>query len=343
LLDSVTFNISRIVQLFAQNGESVMAKALSVNQLAWQKAQILLNNPDYYGVEVTKSTGGATIIDAGVKAPGGFEAGKILTELCLGGAGKVELGMKTYGDLTFPSVTITSDYPAIAMLGSQFAGWRIKDGDNIAIGSGPVRAIALKPKEIYEELQYTDQSEQAVITLESNLLPSDILVDKVCKAANVTASNLLIVVAPTASVAGLTQVAGRVVEVGIHKLHTLGLDPKVIRYAMGYAPIPPVGPDFEVAMARTNDVILYGGTVYLTVDFDDETKLQKLVNDAPSINSKDYGKPFLQIFLNADKDFYKIDPGLFAPAVLMINNAKTGRTFRAGQINPKVLAQALGF
>ena len=34
------------------------------------------------------------------------------------------------------------------------------------------------------------------------------------------------------------------------------------------------------------------------------------------MNSKDYGKPFLQIFLEADKDFYKIDHGLFAPAVL---------------------------
>jgi methenyltetrahydromethanopterin cyclohydrolase len=112
---------------------------------------------------------------------------------------------------------------------------------------------------------------------------------------------------------------------------------------MGYAPIPPVGPDFEVAMARTNDVILYGGTVYLTVDYEDEAKLQDLVNKAPSINSKDYGKPFIDIFLNAGKDFYKIDTGLFAPAVLMINNAKTGRTFKAGQINSKVLAQALGF
>ena len=26
-------------------------------------------------------------------------------------------------------------------------------------------------------------------------------------------------------------------------------------------------------MARTNDAILYGGTVYLTVDYDDEAKL----------------------------------------------------------------------
>jgi methenyltetrahydromethanopterin cyclohydrolase len=320
-----------------------MVRALSVNQLAWQKVQKFLNNPELYGVEISKSSAGAIIIDAGVKASGGFAAGKLLTELCLGGAAKVQLGIKNYGDITFPSITVTSDHPAVAMLGSQFAGWRIKDGDNIAIGSGPVRAIALKPKETYEEIAYTDQSDKAVIVLESNVLPTDVLVEKVCKASNLEAANLIIAVAPTASVAGLTQVAGRVVEVGIHKLHTLGLDPKTIRYAIGYAPIPPVGPDFEVAMARTNDVILYGGVVYLTVDYDDETKLQQLVNDAPSINSKDYGKPFLQIFLNADKDFYKIDNSLFAPAMLMINNAKTGKTFKAGKINPQVLAQALGF
>jgi methenyltetrahydromethanopterin cyclohydrolase len=320
-----------------------MAKALSVNQMAYQKAQKLIDNPHLYGVAVTKSTAGATIIDAGVNAPGGFQAGKTLIELCLGGAGKVQLGFKTYGDLAFPSVTVSSDHPAIAMLGSQFAGWRIKDGDQIAIGSGPIRALALKPKDVYEEIGYKDQSDRAVLTLESNALPSDTLIEKVTGASGIAPENLIVVVAPTASVAGLTQVAGRVVEVGIHKLRTLGLNPNLIRYAMGYAPIPPVGKDFEVAMARTNDAILYGGTVYCTVDYDDEVALQKIVDQAPSMASKDYGKPFMQIFREADKDFYKIDHGLFAPALLMINNAKTGRTFKTGQINPKVLAQALGF
>jgi len=174
-------------------------------------------------------------------------------------------------------------------------------------------------------------------------MPSDMLIEKVCTASNIKAENLIVVVAPTSSVAGLTQVAGRVVEVGIHKLRTLGLSPKLIRYAMGYAPIPPVGPDFEVAMAQTNDAILYGGTVYLTVDYDDEAKLQEIIKQAPSMASKDYGKPFLQIFREADKDFYKIDHGLFAPAVIIINNAKTGKTFKAGKINPQVLSQALGF
>ena len=205
------------------------------------------------------------------------------------------------------------------------------------------RALALKPKDVFEEIGYKDVSDKGVITLESNVLPSEALIEKVTAASNIKVENLVVVVAPTASIAGLTQVAGRVVEVGIHKLKTLGLNPKVIRYAMGYAPIPPVGTDFEVAMARTNDAILYGGTVYLTIDYDDETILQTMVNQTPSTASKDYGKPFLQIFREADKDFYKIDHGLFAPAVIMINNAKTGRTFKAGQINSKVLSQSLGF
>jgi methenyltetrahydromethanopterin cyclohydrolase len=321
-----------------------MGNVLSVNQMAWKIAQKLIDNPEFYGVTVLKSIAGATIIDVGVNSPGGFQAGKKLTELCLGGAGKVQVGFKTYGDLTFPSITVTSDHPAIAMLGSQFAGWRIKEPDgNIAIGSGPVRALALKPKDVFEEIGYKDVSDKGVITLESNVLPSEALIEKVTAASNIKVENLIVVVAPTASIAGLTQVAGRVVEVGIHKLKTLGLNPKVIRYAMGFAPIPPVGTDFEVAMARTNDAILYGGTVYLTIDYDDETILQTMVNQTPSTASKDYGKPFLQIFREADKDFYKIDHGLFAPAVIMINNAKTGRTFKAGQINSKVLSQSLGF
>src|SRR3989304_10323282 len=270
-----------------------MGKVLSVNQMAWKIAQKFIDNPEFYGVVVSKSTAGATVVDAGVNASGGFQAGKKLTEFCMGCAGKAQLGFKTFGDLTFPSITVSSDHPAIAMLGSQFAGWRIKEPDgSIAIGSGPARALALKPQDVFEEICYKDTSDKAVLTLETNKLPSDALIEKVTTACNIKPENLIVVAAPTASIAGLTQVTGRVVEVGIHKLRTLGLSPKVIRFAMGYAPIPPLGTDFEVAMAGTNDAILYGGTVYCTVDYDDEAALQKIVEQAPSLASKDYGKPF---------------------------------------------------
>jgi methenyltetrahydromethanopterin cyclohydrolase len=321
-----------------------MHEVLSVNQLAWKLAEKLLNKQAFYGVHASKTSAGATVIDAGVNVPGGFQAGKILTELCMGGAGKAQLGFKAYGDLALPSITVSSDHPAVAALGSQFAGWRIKEADgSIAIGSGPARALALKPKDVYEEIGYKDLSDKAVLTLESNNLPSDALIEKVTGACNIKAENLVAVVAPTASIAGLTQVTGRIVEVGIHKLRALGLSPKLIRYAVGYAPIPPRCGEFEVAMARTNDAILYGGTVYCVVEHDDEALLKKIVEQAPSGTSKDYGKPFLQIFREADRDFYKIDPNLFAPAVLMVNNAKTGRVFKAGEINPRILKGSLGF
>ncbi|MCW4008331.1 MAG: methenyltetrahydromethanopterin cyclohydrolase [Candidatus Bathyarchaeota archaeon] len=321
-----------------------MDSAVSVNRMAWQLAEQLLSNKNFYGVNVSKSTAGATIIDAGVRAFGGFQAGLILTELCMGGCGKAHIDFKSYGDVALPSITVCTDRPAIAALGSQFAGWRIKEADgSIAIGSGPARALALKPKEIYEEIGYKDSSDKAVLTLESNVLPSDMLIEKVAGACNITPENLIVVVAPTTSLAGLVQVTGRIVEVGIHKLRTLGLSPKTIRYACGYAPIPPICPDFEVAMARTNDAILYSGTVYCTVEYDDEVALKRIVEQAPSANSKDYGKPFLQIFREADRDFYKIDHNLFAPAMLIVNNAKTGRAFKAGKINSDVLLQSLGF
>ena len=42
-----------------------------------------------------------------------------------------------------------------------------------------------------------------------------------------------------------------------------------------------------------------------------------------------------------DRDFYDIDCNLFAPAQLMVNNEKTARSFKAGEVNPKVLAESL--
>jgi len=94
-----------------------------------------------------------------------------------------------------------------------------------------------------------------------------------------------------------------------------------------------VHPKFAQAMGRTNDAIMYAGVAYYTASYDDDEELRKLVEKAPSSASKSYGKPFIEIFKEASYDFYKIDPGLFAPAVLVVNNAKTGSTFKAGKID----------
>jgi methenyltetrahydromethanopterin cyclohydrolase len=151
-----------------------------------------------------------------------------------------------------------------------------------------------------------------------------------------------VILTPTTSITGATQVAGRIVETGIHKLRKLGLNPKTIVYACGCAPIPPIHPKFTRAMARTNDAILYGGATYFIVEHDNEEALEKIVENAPSKASKSYGKPFIEIFKEANYDFYKIDPNLFAPASITINNAKTGSIFQNGEINVKALKESFG-
>jgi methenyltetrahydromethanopterin cyclohydrolase len=311
--------------------------------LAWKLLGKLCENPESYGVKIGKTDSGATIVDAGINAKGGYQAGKIITEICMGGCGKAEITCRDYGELKLPTVFVYTDQPVIATLGSQYAGWQIKEEDYFAIGSGPGRALALKPKEIYKEIGYKDDFGKAIIVLETGKYPPEKLVERLAKDCHVSFDDLTIILTPTTSIAGATQVSGRIVETGIHKLRKLGLNPKVISYAWGCAPIPPIHPKFVHAMARTNDAILYGGTAYYTVEYEDEEKLRTIVEKAPSKASESYGKPFIEIFKEAKYDFYKIDPNLFAPAILIINNVKTGKILKAGELNAEILAKSLGF
>jgi len=312
-----------------------------VNKLAWKLLEKLVENSELYNVKVEKTDSGTTIIDAGINAKGGFQAGKLITEICMGGCAKAEITYRQYGELALPSIFIYTDHPVIATLGSQYAGWQIKEGDYFAIGSGPARALALKPKDIYEEIGYKDDSEKAIIVLETDKHPPPKLLERFAKDCKIQLENLAVILTPTASLAGATQVSGRIVETGIHKLRKLGFNPNVISYAWGIAPIPPSHPKFAKAMARTNDAILYGGIAYYAVKCDNEEELKSILEKAPSKASKDYGKPFIEIFKAVNYDFYKIDPNLFAPAVLIVNNLKTGKTLKAGEINPEILAKSL--
>jgi methenyltetrahydromethanopterin cyclohydrolase len=208
------------------------------------------------------------------------------------------------------------------------------------MGSGPARALSLKPKEVYEKIGYTDSSDVAVLVLETSQEPPEEAVAKICEGCNVSPESLFLVLAPTSSVAGSVQISGRIVETGLHKLTELGLDPKLVTNACGYAPIAPVHPKLAQAMGRTNDAIIYAGTAYYAVNADDE-ELKGLLEKAPASASKGYGKPFMEIFKEAGYDFYKIDPGLFAPAVFVINNSKTGKTFRAGKTDIEVFKKSI--
>ena len=105
-------------------------------------------------------------------------------------------------------------------------------------------------------------------------------------------------------------------------------------------PLPPVAGDDMAAIGRTNDAVLYGGQVHLTVEADDDDALRDLVDRLPASASSDYGEPFGKVLKDAEFDFYKIDPLLFSPAQIRLTSVGSGRSFEAGGVNLEVLERS---
>jgi methenyltetrahydromethanopterin cyclohydrolase len=316
---------------------------ISVNQKGWSLAQKLRDSPEKYGVTVKETSQGVVVIDAGISTEGSLEAGRLVTEICLGGYGEATIATTKYDDeLTLPSISVQTDHPAISTLGSQFADWQIKEGEYYAIASGPARALARKNKQLYDKIEYKDQTDKTVLVLETSKEPPETVIKQILNDCKVKPNSLILVLVPTTSITGSTQVSGRVVETGLHKLMKLGLNPTLAVHAHGSAPIAPVHSKFAEAMGRTNDAILYAGETHYEVKGVKDQELKRIVEKAPSSASPHYGRPFLQIFKDANCDFYKIDPHLFAPAVVSVKNVETGTVFKAGKTNLDVFKRSIG-
>jgi methenyltetrahydromethanopterin cyclohydrolase len=327
---------------FIHTGLSLPTAKLSVNKEARKLLNELIEHADKYGVAVKKTKEGATLIDAGIKAKGGFQAGKIITAICLGGLANVSIHLAYYEDTILPSILVRTDHPAIATMGSQFADWQVKHDDFNAIGSGPARALARMNSRLYQKIGYMDKADTTVILLETETEPPEAIIKEIANKCKVSVIGLSLIVAPTTSIAGSTQVSGRIVETGVHKLMKLGIDSKKVTTAIGTAPIAPAHPKFIVAMGRTNDAILYAGRAHYNVTGYSDEELKQIVKKAPSSASRHYGRPFQQIFKEANYDFYKIDPNLFAPAMVSVCNLDTGSLFEAGTANLEVFKRSIG-
>jgi methenyltetrahydromethanopterin cyclohydrolase len=314
--------------------------SLNMNERAWALADLMDEEADALRVRVHHLAGGARIIDAGIEVPGGLSAGLMMSELCLGDLGDVSVTTLNLGGNNYPGLLVRTDFPAIACMASQYAGWAINPPNYFAMGSGPLRSHARVEKELFAKLGYGEQADRGVLVLEGRTLPTDEVAAWVGKKANLPPSQLTFVIAPTASLAGLTQISARVVETGLHKIETLGFDLAKIVSGIGTAPLSPVAKNDGRGIGRTNDCILYGGQVQYTVNASDD-ELAALAPKVPANASRDYGRPFYEIFERNGKDFYRIDPLLFSPAEIRLTSTITGRTFSAGQVNAAVLAESL--
>ena len=321
-----------------------MEKQASINDLAQPIVQQLISNAVALRVGVDKDSSGATIVDAGINLPGGLEAGRLISEICLGGLGSVALTHTNTSPQWPLSVYVHTSNPVLACLGSQYAGWQLSHGEGkqafYALGSGPGRAASLR-EPLYKELAYEDKAERVCIVMEVDKNPPSELINTMAEQCGVKSENLTIILTPTKSLAGVVQVVARVLETALHKAHELKFPLERILDGAGSAPLCPPIPDFVQAMGRTNDAILFAGRVQLYVTgSDDDAKA--LANDLPSNTSKDYGKPFAKVFADAEYDFYKIDQMLFSPAQVSVTAVESGNSFFAGEVNLDLLKESFG-
>jgi methenyltetrahydromethanopterin cyclohydrolase len=315
---------------------------LSVNGRSAGLVQALLADAPALGLVVTQDDSGVCVVDAGITARGSIDAGVRIAEICMGGFGQVTLQQRAAAAGWPTWLQVHSAQPVLACLASQYAGWSLAASKEetggkkfFSLGSGPARALAVK-EPLFAELGYQDQSSSSVLVMEVDRAPPPVVVQKILRDCRLQPDQLSLILTPTTSAAGTTQVVARVLEVALHKAHQLGFDLSHIVHGLASAPLPAASPDGAVAMGRSNDAILYGGQVHLSVRGSDDAA-RGLALQLPSRQSRDFGRGFADIFKAAGYDFYKIDPALFAPAEVWVSNLDSGHTWHAGALHMALL------
>ena len=311
---------------------------MTLNERAERIADYVAANAAAFRVEVSRTSAGTRIIDCGVHALGGLQAGLALARICLSGQAEASLTPGDIDGLPCIRVVVATDAPVPACMASQYAGWQISVGEFFAMGSGPMRA-AYGKEELFNKIPGRETPPVAVGVLESRKLPDDPIVAYLSERLSIAPAKITLLAAPASSIAGSLQVVARSVETALHKLFELDFDLAQVVSAYGSAPLPPPSVGDLQAIGRTNDAILYGGQVQMWVQCED-AQLSELGPKVPSSSSTDHGAPFASIFERYEHDFYKIDPMLFSPAQITFYNMKTGNSHSFGRLEPEVLKKS---
>ncbi|MFB6117319.1 methenyltetrahydromethanopterin cyclohydrolase [Halosegnis sp.] len=307
----------------------------SINRMALELVDEAIDFADELAVEAFELESGATVLDFGVDATGGYEAGLLLAEIQTGGLATVQTESGTVADAPIPHVRLHTDHPALALLCSQKAGWEMSTDEFEGLGSGPARALVAE-EEVFRRTGYADACEFATLCLEADELPGDDVAEHVAEACELEPGSVFLPAFRTDSITGSVALAARAGEMATFRLAELGYDPLDVLTVHASAPIAPVADDYETAVARTNDALAYGGRVHLTVDepFD-------RFDELPSTASEAYGRPFADIFADADWDFYEVPTDVFAPAQVTVD-VVGGETHVLGRPDETLVAESFG-
>lgn len=284
-------------------------------------------------IAVGKGPGGSRIVDCGVLTRGSWEAGRRVTVLSHAGMARATLAVTRLAGLPLPELTCDSWRPALSIREFQ-TSFALNEVDPSVRVSGPIRAA------IDAAVEARASRAWGVAVVEAGRLPSVDIVAAIARRARLEPSDLTLVVVPGASLAGVTQIAGRLNECVLFTLEaSLGESVEPVVSVLGSVPVAPCGRE---AALMPDDMIHYAGRVALVVDAPPAWDLKAVAESLVFRSSPAYGSRFADLLAAAGGVFEAV-PGLNdlnKVAEIAIVDRQTGRTARAGGVDTAILEAA---
>jgi methenyltetrahydromethanopterin cyclohydrolase len=301
----------------------------------------LIADAPVLGIRVERSPNGATIVDCGVEAIGSWEAGRRIAVLAHGGMMNAHLGLTDLAGIPLPELVGESWLPMHSAYQLQLS-FPLDEVDPAIRVSGPIRARIDRVKKAATppEAQWNPW---AAAVVESNALPTVDVIKAIARRAALPPEALTLVVTPTHSLAGVTQIAGRLNESVLFTLDQgLGLDPACVISILGAVPIAPVGGEAPPIVTQ-DDMIHYAGRATMVVDAPSSWNLDAVAAGLTFGSSAAHGRLFSEILAEAGGVFERI-PGLAdlnKIARISVVDRRSGRMATAGATDAEFLAAAL--
>lgn len=311
----------------------------SLNDMAAQIVEEqILPHAEELNVEVIKLKNGATVIDMGIHAKGGWKAGKLYTDVCLGGMGELVYQSMYIGKHIVPTAVIEVDRPAITQMCAHIAGLYLPYRGYHQPVAGPIRSIT-STDHWSDCVAYRDtEAKKAVGCLQITTLPDEELAQKIADAVGKDPSDLYLLASRTSTIVGAVQIIARNIE---QAFATIADHPdfpiECIVQAVGYSPIATIEDDEIIAMGRVNDCLIYGAESTLYCDCEDSLIEQMLEKLPLCKNESVYGIPFEEMFREAGCDWAHVPRDYDAPCKVNFINVRTNHFYSAGMIHYGVL------
>jgi len=288
-----------------------------------------------FGLRAFRADCGAEILLAESDAPESAQAGALAAALCQGGLAEASEYEDAFGGQMLPFIRAKTDFPRLATLTLQSA----VEFHSVML-SGPVKLHLEQTDEIEYDADPANGSLSAVVQADN--IPEDAWMVSLADAVCCSPEQLTLLVAPQKRLLGAAQISGRMNENMIFTMErSLGLDSNAVASIEGYAPVCLPGKKTkEGKPLLPDDFLHYGAFSRLTLAQSAGIDPQALANDLAFTSTDIFGALFFDLLKKADGDFFKI-PNLLhinKLAIVEVFDPDSGKTFRAGSLQPNILA-----